>query len=179
MGYLREPSYCSTWERRWLLEILDYGLAVAVQSLSESDSLWPQGLQRARPPCPSPSLGVCSDSCPSRQRLPQLKMFRIIWELALSFLWFGEPVESGRGGGKKDKAGSRQKVSGMNQNASHGGSQGGGTRELDQMETDSRARRRPSVQHEDTTSFPFASLPGGESSSSIQSFFNTSKQITI
>ena len=108
MGYLREPSYCSTWEHRWLLEILDYRLVVAVQSLSESESLWPHGLQHARPPCPSLSLGVCSDSCPSRQRLSQLKTFRIIWELALSFLWFGEPVESGRGGGKKDEAGSRQ-----------------------------------------------------------------------
>ena len=67
----------------------------------------------------------------------------------------------------------------MSQNPIHGGSRGGGTRELDQMETDSWARRLPSVQHEDTTSFPFASLLGGESSSSIQSFFNTSKQITI
>ena len=30
-----------------------------------SDSLWPQGLQHARLPCPSPSLGICSNSCPS------------------------------------------------------------------------------------------------------------------
>ena len=29
-----------------------------------SDSLWPHGLQRARPPCPSPTPGACSDSCP-------------------------------------------------------------------------------------------------------------------
>ena len=28
-----------------------------------SDSLWPHGLQHARPPCPSPTPGVCSDSC--------------------------------------------------------------------------------------------------------------------
>ena len=28
-----------------------------------SDSLWPHGLQHARPPCPSPSPGVCSSSC--------------------------------------------------------------------------------------------------------------------
>ena len=28
------------------------------------DSLWPHGLQHARLPCPSPSPGVCSDSCP-------------------------------------------------------------------------------------------------------------------
>ena len=32
-----------------------------------SDSLWPHGLQHTRLPCPSPSPGVCSDSCPSSQ----------------------------------------------------------------------------------------------------------------
>ena len=30
-----------------------------------SCSLWPHGLQHARPPCPSPTLGVYSNSCPS------------------------------------------------------------------------------------------------------------------
>ena len=30
-----------------------------------SDSLWPPGLQHARPPCPSPTPGACSNSCPS------------------------------------------------------------------------------------------------------------------
>ena len=29
-----------------------------------SDSLWPHGLQHARPPCPSPPPGVYSNSCP-------------------------------------------------------------------------------------------------------------------
>ena len=29
-----------------------------------SDSLWPHGLQHTRPPCPSPTPGVYSDSCP-------------------------------------------------------------------------------------------------------------------
>ena len=32
-----------------------------------SDSLWPHGLQHARPPCPSPSPGAYSNSCPSSQ----------------------------------------------------------------------------------------------------------------
>ena len=32
-----------------------------------SDSLWPHGLQPARPPCPSPTPGVYSDSCPLSQ----------------------------------------------------------------------------------------------------------------
>ena len=32
-----------------------------------SDSLQPHESQHARPPCPSPTPGVCSDSCPSSQ----------------------------------------------------------------------------------------------------------------
>ena len=32
-----------------------------------SDSLWPHEPQHARPPCPSPTPGVHSDSCPSSQ----------------------------------------------------------------------------------------------------------------
>ena len=32
-----------------------------------SDSLWPRGLQHARLPCPSPSPGACSNSCPLSQ----------------------------------------------------------------------------------------------------------------
>ena len=31
------------------------------------DSLWPHGLQHARPPCPSPTPGVYSNSCPLSQ----------------------------------------------------------------------------------------------------------------
>ena len=32
-----------------------------------SDSLWPNGLQRTRRPCCSPSPGICSNSCPLSQ----------------------------------------------------------------------------------------------------------------
>ena len=32
-----------------------------------SDSLWPHGLQHARPPCPSPTPEACSNSCPFSQ----------------------------------------------------------------------------------------------------------------
>ena len=38
-----------------------------VQLLSVSDSWWPQGLQNARLPCPSPTPGACSNSSPSSQ----------------------------------------------------------------------------------------------------------------
>ena len=37
---------------------------VFVQLLILSRSLWPHGLQHARLPCPSPSPGACSNSCP-------------------------------------------------------------------------------------------------------------------
>ena len=40
----------------------------SVQSLSRADSLWPDELQHARPPCPSPTRRAHSDSCPSSQR---------------------------------------------------------------------------------------------------------------
>ena len=36
----------------------------SVQSLVVSDSLWPHGLRNTRPPCPSPTPGVYSNSCP-------------------------------------------------------------------------------------------------------------------
>ena len=39
----------------------------SVHSLSRSDSLRPHELQQARPPCPSPTPGVHSDSGPSSQ----------------------------------------------------------------------------------------------------------------
>ena len=40
----------------------------SVQSLSRVDSLWPHESQHARPPCPSPTPGVHSDSRPSSLR---------------------------------------------------------------------------------------------------------------
>ena len=39
----------------------------SVQCSVMFDSLWPNGLQCARPPCPSPAPGVCSNSCPLRR----------------------------------------------------------------------------------------------------------------
>ena len=48
----------------WL--IYDYML-VLFSHLVMSDSLWPHGLHHSRLPCPSPSLGDWSNSCPSSQ----------------------------------------------------------------------------------------------------------------
>ena len=41
-----------------------YQFSLVTQS---SNSLWIHGLQHARLPCPSPTPGACSNSCPSRQ----------------------------------------------------------------------------------------------------------------
>ena len=40
---------------------------VVVQLLSRVQLLWPHGLQHSRLPCPSPSPGACSNSCPSSE----------------------------------------------------------------------------------------------------------------
>ena len=43
-----------------------------------SDYLWPHALQHTRPPCPSPTSGVYSNSCPSsrwRQPTPSIRVF--------------------------------------------------------------------------------------------------------
>ena len=39
-------------------------LAVQFSSVAQSDSLWPHGLKHAWPPCPSPTPGDYSNSCP-------------------------------------------------------------------------------------------------------------------
>ena len=42
----------------WLLSSVQFSCSVM------SDSLWPHGRQHTRPPCPSPTPGPCSNSCP-------------------------------------------------------------------------------------------------------------------
>ena len=44
-----------------------YARFVVVQSLSHVWLFWPRELQHSRLPCPSPSPGVCSNSCPLSQ----------------------------------------------------------------------------------------------------------------
>ena len=48
------------------LHILRFS-SVQFSSSVMSDSLWPHESQHARPPCPSPTPGVYSNSCPSSQ----------------------------------------------------------------------------------------------------------------
>ena len=51
-----------------------------------SDSLWPQGLQHTRLPCPSQTPGACSDSCPLSQWChPTISCFVIPFSCLQSF----------------------------------------------------------------------------------------------
>ena len=55
-----------------------------------SNSLWPHGLQHARPPCPSPIPGACSNSCSlSRWCHPTLSSSVIFASCLQSFLASG------------------------------------------------------------------------------------------
>ena len=54
----------------WFGTDAEAALSASISSKSRSvmsDSLWPHGLQHARPPYPSPSPGVYSNSCPLSQ----------------------------------------------------------------------------------------------------------------
>ena len=61
--------YCSFFDRKLKIfnvkSIFFLSVSTLLFSCSVlSNSLWPHGQQYARLPCPSPSLGVCSNSCP-------------------------------------------------------------------------------------------------------------------
>ena len=52
-------------EKMWYIYTMEY--SVQFSGSVVSDSLRPHGLQHARLPCPSPTPGACSNSCPSSQ----------------------------------------------------------------------------------------------------------------
>ena len=52
----------------WFQPCLLYTLSVEFSPSVVSDSLWPHGLQHTRPPWPSPTPWVYSNSCPLSQR---------------------------------------------------------------------------------------------------------------
>ena len=63
---LKEPQSC--WRNMPITNSIFYRVYSIQSSHSVmSDSLQPQGLQHARPPCPSPTPEACSNSCPSSQ----------------------------------------------------------------------------------------------------------------
>ena len=53
--------YIKFWNRYLMITTVQFSSSVV------SNSLWPHELQRTRPPCPSPTPGVHSDSCLSSQ----------------------------------------------------------------------------------------------------------------
>ena len=63
-------SSCGVWASH--VGSVQFGCSVV------SDSLWPQGLQHARPPCPSPAPGVYSNSGPLSRRSPPTILSSVI-----------------------------------------------------------------------------------------------------
>ena len=64
----KQPNCPSTekWiKKMWYRYTVDYSVQFSRSVVS--DSLGPHGLQHARPPCPSSTPGVCSNSCPLSQ----------------------------------------------------------------------------------------------------------------
>ena len=53
------------WTDMGGLSLAEHSVSVQFSRSVMSDSLWPHGLQNTRPPCPSPTPGVHSNSCPS------------------------------------------------------------------------------------------------------------------
>ena len=73
---VKQKQYCNKFNKdcrngphQKIIIILNthtYSLCSSVAQIV-SNSLRPQGLQHTRPPCPSPTPGVCSNSCPCSQ----------------------------------------------------------------------------------------------------------------
>ena len=65
---LENPIVRGTWQAtsRWGWKESKTTERISVQFSCSvvSDSLWPYGLRHARPPCPSPTPGIYSNSCP-------------------------------------------------------------------------------------------------------------------
>ena len=59
---IKEPFYSVIWKVNWYSH---YGEQYQFSCSVVSNSLLPHRLQHARLPCPSPTPGVCSTSCPS------------------------------------------------------------------------------------------------------------------
>ena len=60
-------TFCSSYEKNSLEVNSVQFSSVQFSHSVVSDSLWPHGLQHARPPCPSSTPGVYSNSCPLSQ----------------------------------------------------------------------------------------------------------------
>ena len=81
------PSSLSIHHFIYLSTYLSINLSlysVQFSRLDIYDSLWPHGLQHARPPRPSPTPGACSNSCPSSQLFhPTISSFVVTFSSCL------------------------------------------------------------------------------------------------
>ena len=65
MPWVQRPHFkTSGLSRRKCVLLLFWWVLLLFSHSVVSDSLWPHGLQHVRPPCPSPSPRVYSNSCP-------------------------------------------------------------------------------------------------------------------
>ena len=72
------PLVCLFMLQNHTVSTIDRISSVQFSHSVVSDSLWPHGLKHARPPCPSPTPGVYSNSCPlSRWCHPTVSSFVI------------------------------------------------------------------------------------------------------
>ena len=79
------PVFCGI-PTGFLSACMCYGLSVQFSHTVVSDSLRPHGLKHARPPCPSPPPGVCSNSYPlSRWCHPTTSSSVILCSSSLQF----------------------------------------------------------------------------------------------
>ena len=64
--YSNEAALCIRWPKYWSFRLAScIFCSVHVSHSVMSNSLLPHGLQHTRPPCPPPTPGACSNSCPS------------------------------------------------------------------------------------------------------------------
>ena len=64
--WVEKCSLDQLWNLNHLKHKYNSKVSLLFSRSAVSDSLRPRGLQHARPPCPSPTPGACSDSCPLR-----------------------------------------------------------------------------------------------------------------
>ena len=78
---------CNQWQQQYeeggmkmyRSRVFTYYRSVSLFSCSVvSDSLQTHGLQHAKPPCPSPTPGVCSNSCPSSWWCHPINLFSVV-----------------------------------------------------------------------------------------------------
>ena len=87
MNWTSVIFFCQT-----LVPTFDINLLLLFSCLVVSNSLQPHGLQHTRSPCPSPSLGACSNPCPKffAENFPSLLPDHVIHVAAILSLKDGE-----------------------------------------------------------------------------------------